>query len=261
MKKVFFSLVVAASMVTSSAVVAQEAEEKLDAQAAETVEAVVDASSPAEEVAPVAVAVDAQESVSDGVALDQPGVPMAPAVGSEVMVDAGVISGGGFVDAGYGQAFVPSSCCNSCCGDASFVQPVVFNQPVFQDTTAQAVPAIQASTTSIVTAAPAPAAVYSQSATPGCGSCSGGGIVNYAPSYSAAPAASYPTAAPVDFSYAPVETSYVEAAPAVSSGCGSCGSAAVSCAAPTCCPQNSRLRRGMSTRIGGALLGRLIRDR
>ena len=254
MRKVFTSICVMALMVASSAF-AQEAEKALEAQAAETVEAVVaEASAPAEEVAP-AVA-DAQESVSDGVALEATPLPVA----ADVIYDTGVVFGGGCSGCQQPvvEAFVPSSCCNSCCGEASFVQPVVFNQPVFQESViSQSVPAIQASAASIVNPAPVPAApVYSQPVTAGCSSCSGGGVVNYAPTaVTTSPVTT--TFSPAPVTAAPVTSSYVSA-PVASSGCSACAQSAP-VATDCCCQQSGGLFRsgGGLFRSGGLMGGRI----
>ena len=296
MRKVFLSTCVMALMAFSSALIAQEAESTLEAEAAETVEAVAaEASAPAEEEA----VVDAQVSVSDGVALESAVVPIA----SGVIVDPGFVVGGGCCGQPV-QTF--DSCCSPtpCCGDSSFVQPVVFNQPIFDETTSQAVPAIQASATSIVNPAPAPVSVYSQPATtysqpiysqpattvtPGCSSCSGGGVVNYAPAattYSPTPAATTFSSAPVtstpvtstpitsaplatSFTSAPAATSFVSAPTA---GCAACAQAAPAVSSDCCCQQQSRgllrsgglfrnggfMQRGISSRLRGAAVGEII---
>jgi len=218
MKKVFTSFCVMALLVTGSAL-AQEAEKALEAQAVEAVEAV-------EAVAAEATPVE----------------EVTPAV-ADVIYGSGVVLGGGCVGCEQPvQSFVPSSCC----GETSFVQPVAFSQPVFQESViSQSVPA---SVTPIVTPAPSPV-VYAQTATPGCSSCNGGATVGY-------PVAT--TYAPVPGSAAPVTSGYVPA-PVVSSGCSACAEAAP-VAGNNCCEQSSgRLfgsRRGLF-RSGGFMQGRI----
>ena len=164
MKKFFVCMFVVALMVTSSTLRAQEVEPTPDAQAVEPVaETVVEQ---AESVLPVA---DAQ--------------PIA----SGVIFDSGVVAGGIVPDGQAIQAF-DSSCCNSCCEESPFVQPVVFNQPVIssqpilpESFTSEPIPAT-------FTFSPQPIAAE-------CSSCSGA-VANFAP----APA-------PVE-TFAPVATSF-----------------------------------------------------
>lgn len=245
MKKSFVGIFVMALMVVSSTLTAQEAEVTLEAQAVETVTAVVEADAPAEAVAPTAV--DAQESVSDGVVSEEVAVPLPVAdapVASGVIYDAGIVTEG--VAVGGGCCGQPVQACGSCCGQVSPVQPVVFNQPIFaQSSSSQPIPA---STDSIVNPAPAPAAFSAEPVTSGCSSCNGGAVVNYAP-------------APVATSFeTPVVSDSFVSAPVESVGCSSCG-VQVAPACDSC--QNSRRifnRRGIFTRLRNSAITSAIDD-
>ena len=277
MKKSFVGIFVMALMVVSSTLTAQEAEVTLEAQAVETVTAVVEADAPAEAVAPTAV--DAQESVSDGVVSEEVAVPLPVAdapVASGVIYDAGIVTEG--VAVGGGCCGQPVQACGSCCGQVSPVQPVVFNQPIFQEAqpvvvsgcsscSGSVVSAVQpvvfnqpifaqssssqpipASTDSIVNPAPAPAAFSAEPVTSGCSSCNGGAVVNYAP-------------APVATSFeTPVVSDSFVSAPVESVGCSSCG-VQVAPACDSC--QNSRRifnRRGIFTRLRNSAITSAIDD-
>ena len=128
MKKFLVCMFAVALMATGSTLRAQEVEATPEAQ-------------------PVA-----EVQVSDGIAVEQAEVasPIADAqpIASEVIYDAGVVAGGIVIDGQPIQAFDSSSCCDCSCEESSFVQPVVFNQPIFspqtilpESTTSEAIPA------------------------------------------------------------------------------------------------------------------------
>jgi len=230
-------------MATCSALTAQETETNLNAEAKAVVDTVV----------------EAQESVSDEVVVDQAAVPepVAEAVpfASDVVYDAGVVPGGvvtgGVVTAGgcCGQPVQSYSPCNSCCGQTSFVQPVVFNQPVVssqpvfaENFSSQAIPEVPVS---VVNAVPA-AATFAPQPVAGCSSC-GGASVNYAP-------------APVVA--APVASQSFVSTPVQSAGCSSCNAqTAAPSACETCKPsRRSRLQRGIFTRLRNAAIINAIDD-
>ena len=187
------------------------------------------------------------------------GMPVAGMPVEGVIFDAAVVAGG------FAGCCEPVQACCDCCPQGSFVEPVVFNQPIFaQSSTSQTVPS--SVVTSVVNPAPAPvetvlpmtsAPVYSPEAvaapatytaapiesapiapmpvasapvTSGCSSCSGGGIVSYAP--------------------APVMSESFVSAPVQSAGCSSCGAPAAPVACDPC--QNSRrfgFRGGFLSRL------------
>ena len=172
MKKFLVCMFAVALMATGSTLRAQEVEPTPDAQAVEPV---------------------AEAQVSDGIVVEQAEVasPVADGqpIASDVIYDAGVVANGIVADGQPIQAFDSSSCCNSCCEGSSFVQPVVFNQPIIapqtilpESITSEALPAT-------FTAAPIAAE---------CSSCSGA-VADFTP-------------APVE-TFAPVATSF--AAPVV----------------------------------------------
>ena len=280
MKKSFVWMFAVALMATSSTLNAQD-EATIEAQAAETVtaaaevdaptEAIADAPAEGVEQAGVPEPVADVAPVADGVAVVEgipvEGIPVAGMPVEGVVFDAAVVAGG------FAGCCEPvQACCDCCCDGAlttmpqgSFVEPVVFNQPIFaQSSTSQTVPS--SVVTSVVNPAPAPvetvlpmtsAPVYSPEAvaapatytaapiesapiapmpvasapvTSGCSSCSGGGIVSYAP--------------------APVMSESFVSAPVQSAGCSSCGAPAAPVACDPC--QNSRrfgFRGGFLSRL------------
>ena len=172
MKKFFVCMFAVSLLATGSTLSAQEVEPTPDAQAVEPV---------------------AEAQVSDGIVVEQDAsaLPVADGqpIASDVIYDAGVVANGIVADGQPIQAFDSSSCCNSCCEGSSFVQPVVFNQPIIapqtilpESITSEALPAT-------FTAAPIAAE---------CSSCSGA-VADFTP-------------APVE-TFAPVATSF--AAPVV----------------------------------------------
>ena len=296
MKKSFVWMFAVALVATSSTLNAQDAEATIEAQAAETVtaaaevdaptEAIADAPAEGVEQAGVPEPVADVAPVADGVAVVEgipvEGIPVAgmPVAGMPVegmpvagMPVEGVIFDAAVVAGGFAGCCEPvQACCDCCCDGAlttmpqgSFVEPVVFNQPIFaQSSTSQTVPS--SVVTSVVNPAPAPvetvlpvtsAPVYSPEAvaapatytaapiesapiapmpvasapvTSGCSSCSGGGIVSYAP--------------------APVMSESFVSAPVQSAGCSSCGAPAAPVACDPC--QNSRrfgFRGGFLSRL------------
>jgi len=137
---------------------------------------------------------EAQASSSDGVAVEQAeeALPVADGqpIASEVINDGAVVAGGIVTDGQPIQAFDSGSCCDCCCEESSFVEPVTFNQPIVssqpilpQNFISEAIPAT-------FNAEPIPAT--------GCSSCSGA-VAEIAP-------------APVEI-FAPMATSF--AAPPV----------------------------------------------
>ena len=171
MKKFFVCMFAVSLLATGSTLSAQEVEPTPEAQAVEPV---------------------AEVQVSDGIVVeqDESALPVADGqpIASDVIYDTGVVAGGIVAEGQPIQAF-DSSCCNCSCEESSFVQPVVFNQPIIapqvilpESITSEAIPA---------TFTTAPVAAE-------CSSCSGA-VAEFAP-------------APVE-TFAPVTTSF--AAPVV----------------------------------------------
>ena len=166
MKKSFVWMFAVALMATSSTLNAQD-EATIEAQAAETVtaaaevdaptEAIADAPAEGVEQAGVPEPVADVAPVADGVAVVEgipvEGIPVEgiPVTGMPVegMPVEGVIFDAAVVAGGFAGCCEPvQACCDCCCDGAlttmpqgSFVEPVVFNQPIFaQSSTSQTVP-------------------------------------------------------------------------------------------------------------------------
>ena len=112
MKKFFVCMFAVSLLATGSTLSAQEVEPTPEAQAVEPVAEVQD---------------------SDGIVVeqDESALPVADGqpIASDVIYDTGVVAGGIVAEGQPIQAF-DSSCCNCSCEESSFVQPVVFNQPI-----------------------------------------------------------------------------------------------------------------------------------
>jgi len=220
MKKFYVCMFVVALMATSTTLRAQEAEIAVEAQAVE----------------PVA---DVQEIVTDAVVEEQAEgtLPVAQTepVASEVIYDEGFVAGVIATDGQPIQAFDSSGCCNSCCGESSIVQPVVYNQPIISRQPivpeSIAIPAVSATTTAEpIVFTPEPVAIIAPETTS--------------------------FAAP-----APAQT--FVSAPVASGGCGVCG---VQAAAPVACGncecQNSRrfFQGGVFARLRNAAISSAINN-
>ena len=247
MKKFFVCMFAVSLLATGSTLSAQEVEPTPEAQAVEPV---------------------AEVQVSDGIVVeqDESALPVADGqpIASDVIYDTGVIAGGIVAEGQPIQAF-DSSCCNCSCEESSFVQPVVFNQPIIapqvilpESITSEAIPA---------TFTTAPVAAE-------CSSCSGA-VAEFAPApvetfapvttSFAAPVVTQAPAVTQTFAPAPAPAQTFTSAPAQTFVSAPVTACAVQATAPAeCCQPNRATRlfrqRGLFSRLRGTAISTAIDD-